>query len=279
MTGPVSTNAGFPLTERSAVREAAVVLGRVSWWQSGRVLMQLSWARTISPVLLIAMAALVLLPMLFALVFASRGALSGDPVVFLIQRYDQLVCALATPIIALLLGTSAFSAETDDGTLLYLVTTTTPRWWIACVRVLFASVGTALLSAIAVWGAGVIATGPHDPAGITRAFVMATAFGGATYAALFTVLALLTKRALVGGLVYVLFWEGILSSTFPALHYLSVRQWMRAVAGALTDAKSPVLTSGPTLAFSVTVAALLCIAAVVIGGRMLRRPRLSRIGT
>jgi ABC-2 type transport system permease protein len=279
MTGPASIHVDGASTARGPAPEDAVRIGRVSWWQSGRVLMQLSWARTVSPVLLVAMAALVVLPMLFALVFASRGALSGDPVPFLIQRYDQLVCALATPIIALLLGTSAFSAETDDGTLLYLVTTTTPRWWIACVRVIFASLGTALLSAVAVWGAGVIATGPHDPAGVTRAFAVASAFGGAAYAALFTMLSLLTKRALVSGLVYVLFWEGILSSTFPALHYLSVRQWMRAVAGALTDAKSPVLTSGPTLSFSLTAAAVVCVASVVIGGRVLRRPRLSRIGT
>jgi ABC-2 type transport system permease protein len=232
-----------------------------------------------SPVLLVAMAGLVLLPMLFALVFASRGALSGDPIAFLVQRYDQLVCALATPIIALLLGTSAFSAEIEDGTLLYLVTTTTPRWWIACVRVLFASVGTALLSALAVWGTGMVATGSHDPAGISRAFIVASAFGGASYAALFTLLSLLTKRALVGGLVYVLFWEGILSSTFPALHYLSVHQWMRAIAGQLTDAKSPVLTSGPSVSFSLTAALVIAVASVFVGGRMLRRPRLSRMGT
>ena len=38
--------------------------------------------------------------LVFALVFASRGSLSGDPAVFLVQRYDTLVCALATPLIA-----------------------------------------------------------------------------------------------------------------------------------------------------------------------------------
>ena len=146
-----------------------IVLGRVSLWRSALVLLRMSWARTMTPVLMLAMLALVFLPMLFALVFASRGALSGDPVPFLMQRYDQLVCALATPVIALLLGTSAFSAEADDGTLLYLVSTTTPRWWITFVRVAFASVGTALLSAFAVWGTGKIATGMTDPQGVTRA--------------------------------------------------------------------------------------------------------------
>lgn len=262
----------------SAAR-ASVQLGPVSLFRTAMVLMRLSWARTVSPVLMISMAALVFLPMLFALVFASRGALSGDPVAFLVQRYDTLVCALATPIIALLLGTSAFSAEAEDGTLLYLVTTTTPRWWITLVRVLFAAIGTALLSAAAVWGAGTIATGFHDPQGVTRAFTVASAFGGAAYAALFTALALLTRRALVSGLVYVLFWEGILSSTFPAIHYLSVRQWMLAVAGALTEANDKTIASGPSLKASLVGAAILVVWAVFAGARSLRRPRISRIGT
>ena len=262
-----------------SVNSSPVQLGRVSLLRTALVLMRLSWARTVSPVLLISMLGLVLLPMLFSVGFASRGALSGDPVVFLVERFDVFVCALATPIIALLLGTSAFSAEAADGTLQYLVTTTTPRWWIVLVRVLFAAIGTALLSAVAVWGAGTIVTGPHDPYGVTRAFTVASAFGGAAYATLFTALALLTRRALVSGLVYVLFWEGILSSTFPAIHYLSVRQWMLAVAGALTDAKDGALTSGPSLRASLMGATILVVWAILAGARSLRQPRISRIGT
>ncbi len=261
------------------VSHTPTVRGRVSWLATARVLIQLAWARTFSPVLLLAISALVLLPMLFALAFASRGSLSGDPVVFLIQRYDTLVGALATPLIALLLGTSAFSAEAEDGTLLYLVTTTTPRWWIACVRVVFASVGTGLLSAVAVWGTGALAAGGHDPLGVTRAFTVAVFFGGAAYAALFTALALLTRRALVGGLVYILIWEGVLSATFPALHYLSVRQWMLAVAASLTEATDARFNVGPSLTASLISAALLLVLAVYVGGRQLQRPRISRIGT
>jgi hypothetical protein len=125
----------------------------------------------------------------------------------------------------------------QDGTLVYLVTTTTPRWWISTVRVLFAATLTALLSATAVIGTGLLATGTDDPLGVTRAFAIATAFGGATYAALFTALAVLTRRALVTGLGYVLFWEGILSTTFPGIHYLSIRQWM--LADPEVNASSP----------------------------------------
>lgn len=255
-----------------------VQAGAPSWVRSGRAIVRLSVVRTLTPVLLVTIAGLVVLPMVFALVFASRGFLSGDPVGFLVGRYDTLVLALATPVVALLLSTSAFSAESDDGTLLYLVTTTTPRWWIVFVRVVFAMVGTAAVSAIAVFGTGFIASGWHDPQHVTRAFGIAAAFGGAAYASLFTLLALMTRRALVGGLLYVVFWEGVLSSTFPALNYLSVRQWTLAVANVLTASSDERLTSGPSVTVSLVAAGLVVVVSVVVGARRLAVPRMGRVG-
>jgi len=251
---------------------------RVLWLASARAIVRLTWARTVTPLLLVGMAVLVLLPMVFAVVFASRGPLAGDPVVFLVERYDQLVLAIAVPILSLLLGTSAFAAESNDGTLMYLVTTTTPRWWIVLVRMLFTATVAAGLSALAVWGSGRIATGASDPMSVTQAFGLAAALGAATYAAGFTAVALLTKRALVGGLAYVLFWEGILSATFPALNFLSVRQWMLAVAASMTDATSKRLDAGPSLNAALIGSAVVSVVAVIIATRRLSRPRLSRIG-
>lgn len=251
---------------------------RVTWFASARAVLGLSWARTMTPLLLCGMAALVLLPIAFSAVFASSGPLSGDPVQFLVNRYDQLVCTIAVPILALLLGTSAFAAESNDGTLMYLVTTTTPRWWIALVRIFFAAAGAAALSALAVWGAGRVATGSADPMGVTRAFVAAAALGAAAYAAGFTALALITKRALVGGLAYVLFWEGVLSSTFPALHYLSVRQWMLAIASSLTEATNDRLTAGPSASAALIGSGVVVVVALLIATQRLAHPRLSRIG-
>ncbi len=240
-----------------------------SLFRSARAVLQFSFVRTLTPVLMLTMSALVLLPMIFGVAYASRGFLAGDPVAFLVQRYDQLVSALATPVIALLLATSAFAAESEDGTLLYLVTTMTPRWWIVLVRVCFAMFGTAVASAIAVFGTGYIVSGAHDPDHITRAFGIAAAFGGAAYGSLFTLLALTTRRSLVSGLLYVVFWEGVLSSTFPALHYLSVRKWMLAVANALTVSTDSALNSGPSVAASVIGASAIAMLAIVVGSRRL----------
>jgi ABC-2 type transport system permease protein len=192
--------------------------------------------------------------------------------------YDQLVLAIAVPILSLLLGTSAFAAESNDGTLMYLVTTTTPRWWIVVVRMVFTASLAAGLSGLAVWGAGRIATGASDPLSVTKAFGLAAVLGAATYAAGFTAVALLTKRALVGGLAYVLFWEGILSATFPALNFLSVRQWMLAVAASMTEATSKRLDSGPSLNAAIIGSIVVAVLAVAIATRRLARPRLSRIG-
>ncbi|MEP6778499.1 MAG: hypothetical protein ABJC26_01315 [Gemmatimonadaceae bacterium] len=251
----------------------------VRWFASARAIVHLTWARTITPMLLCGMAALVLLPMIFALVFASAGPLSGDPVAFLVDRYDQLVVRIAVPILALLLGTSAFAAESNDGTLMYLVTSTTPRWWIVLVRMVFAASIAAALSAFAVWGSGRIATGASNPLGVVSAFTAASAFGAAVYAVAFTAVALVTRRALVGGMAYVLVWEGVLSGTFPALNFLSVREWMLAIAASMTDATSKTMATGPTTRAAYIGAAAVAVISLFIATQRLARPRLTKTGS
>lgn len=256
---------------------AAPAHGRVSFVRTALVLMRLAWARTGSWLLIAGIVVLLLLPMLFSLIFASKGALSGDPVDFLLARYDTIVSGLATPLIALLLGTSAFSAETDDGTLLYLVTTTTPRWWIVSARLLFASILTGLLASLSVIGAGFIAVGWSDPEGVVSAFAVAVFYGGVTYAALFTMLALITRRSLVIGLIYVLFWEGALSETFQAIRFLSVRKWMTAIAEPMIEGGGD--SVGPSATYALVAAAVVVAITVYIGGRRLDEPRMGKIGS
>lgn len=256
---------------------AAPPFGRVSFPRTALVLMRLAWARTGSPLLMLGVVALLCLPVLFALMFASRGALSGDPIDFLLARYDTIVAGLATPLIALLLGTSAFSAEADDGTLLYLVTTTTPRWWIVMARLLFASLLTGVLTSLSVFASGFVAVGLSDPEGIVTAYTVAVFYGGVTYAALFTMLALLTRRSLVVGLLYVLFWEGALSDTFQAIRHLSVRQWMNAVAEPMIAGAGDGV--GPSATYALVGAAVVVALTVYVGGRRLHEPRMGRIGS
>ena len=252
------------------------VAGRPSFIRTAAVILRMTWARTTSLALIAGIVGLILLPMLFAILFASRGPMSGDAVPFLIDRYDQLVLALATPIIALLLGTSAFNAEAEDGTLLYLVTTTTPRWWIALVRVCFAAVLTAALSALAIWGTGYLVQGNHDRDGITRAFTIAAAFGGAVYASFFTLLSLITRRALVVGLGYIIFWDGLLSTNFPGIDYISIRPWTLAIASEFAEVANERFDVGPSTTAALVGGSLVVLFAVLISTKRLAVPRHGR---
>src|SRR6187549_664633 len=104
MTAPATATAAASVSTSREVPRANVL-----WFASARAVVRLTWARTVTPMLLVGMAVLVLLPMVCAAVFASRVPLSGDPVQFLVDRYDQLVLSIAVPILSLLLGTSAFA--------------------------------------------------------------------------------------------------------------------------------------------------------------------------
>lgn len=255
------------------------VLNRPSWWRSARAVAHLTTVRVMSPTMLFAFAGLMVLPMLFGMAFVARGPLAGDPMPFLVQRFDQLVLGLSMPLMALLLSARAFSAEADDGTLLYLITTTTPRWWIVLVRIVLAAVGTGVAAAIAIAATGGIVTGWRDPQTLTGAFVVAAVVGALAYASLFTLLSLYTRRALVSGLVYIVVWEGVLTGTFPGLNYASVHRWMLAVASAYTTAEDARLASGPSLWWSLGATGVVFVVAVVAGGRRLAQPRMGRIGT
>ena len=58
---------------------------------------------------------------------------------------------------------------------------------------------------------------------------IALAAGVAAYASIFTLAGLLTPRALAYGLVYVLVWEGLLSTIVSGIGYLSVRGYTLAL--------------------------------------------------
>ncbi len=241
------------------------------------VLLRLTWARTVSFPLVIGVSFLALLPVVFAVAFVTRETDAVESLAYLVQRFDQVVYSLATPIIALLLGTSAFNAESEDGTLVYLITTATPRWWIGFVRIVFAATCTSLISVLAVLVSGHLVTGGDDPEGVVRAFALASVFGGTVYSSLFTMLSLITRRALAAGLVYVLFWEGVLSGTFPGVSFLSVRQWTLSVTSSLTTWSHERLVVDPSVVFSVSAGALTVVLAVMVLAKRLAEPRLGRI--
>ena len=155
---------------------------------------------------------------------ADEDSFSDD---FIDILLDGLLVAGILPIVTMALSTAAFGNEMEDRTLSYLMLNPIPRWHIAIPK---------LLASIAISGPLLIASGVAAALlgfdGSVRAAVAvgAALFAGvAAYAAIFTWAGLVTNRALAFALIYVLLWEGVISSYIRGVDYLSVRGYTLAI--------------------------------------------------
>jgi len=170
--------------------------------------------------------------------------------------------ATLMPLVALLFGTATIGAELEEGTAIYLLAKPIPRWVILMTKLVLASVCSILLS-------GLVAGGTQN--GLVLAFAMAAVAGSVIYCAIFVALSLITGRALVFGLGYVLIWEGVLAGLFPGTQTFSVRQQTLAYADALTNVPRAIFSAPLSLGTALVVGGLVLILATVIAIRRLIR--------
>lgn len=177
--------------------------------------------------------------------------------------------ATLMPLVALLFGTATLGAELEEGTAIYILAKPIPRWVTLVTKLVIASVCSILLTCVPIFLAGLIAGG--DQSGLVPAFTVAAAFGSVLYCAIFVALSLVTGRALVFGLGYVLIWEGVLAGLFTGTQTFSVRQQTLAVADALTNAPLAIFSAPLELGTALVVGGLVLVLAVAIAIRRLTR--------
>jgi ABC-2 type transport system permease protein len=187
---------------------------------------------------------------------------AGDETEWTTQLLATFGITTLLPLVALIIGTSAFGAEIDDGTIVHLLAKPVPRWTIVLTKLLIAWALTAVLATVPIGLAGLVAGGEDGPT-LALAFGAAAGLGSLVYCALFLAAGLVTSRAFILGLIYVLVWEGFLASLFAGTQTFSVRQYAFAVADAIAGVAD---TLGTTLALStaLVVAGLIVVAAVTI---------------
>lgn len=145
---------------------------------------------------------------------------------------NAIVLTILLPLMGLVHGTAAFGIEVEDGTLRYLLAKPVARWRIVHVKWGVAAAATTVSVLPGVVAAGWILMGaPTDPAvlGMGAAVVV----GAALYAAVFMSLGLVTRRALILGLLYLLAWEGTLGTLFSGVRVFSIREYAAAAARAV----------------------------------------------
>ncbi|MGH2429344.1 MAG: ABC transporter permease [Candidatus Limnocylindria bacterium] len=181
--------------------------------------------------LLVAIGALmVLVAVLYRLGSPSPDEMPG----WTTQLLATFGVATLLPIVALIVGTGALGAEIDEGTIVHLLAKPVPRGEIVLSKLVVVIAITALLTSVPMV-LGALVAGGSSSASLAVGFGVASVAGCAVYAAIFMALSLVTGRALILGLAYVLLWEGFLAALFAGTRVFSVRQHTLAIADELAD--------------------------------------------
>lgn len=217
------------------------------------------------------MVLLAALPIAVGLLARVAGT-DGDPAARALEVIEALIVRTVLPLVALVIGTTAIGAELEDGTAIHLLTKPVARWRIVGGKLLAAVPPTAGLLALSTLATGLLIGGERGGAATAVALTVAVAVGALLYVTVFLALSVVTSRALVVGLVYVLLWEGLLAGLFEGTQVLSIREYVLAIAGAL-DPSGPIAGGSP---LSVPTA-LVGSAVVLVGGVLVAVLRLERL--
>lgn len=159
----------------------------------------------------------------------------GDRISFMMVMHRELIISVLMPVAALVFGTVSFGGEVEDGTLVYVLGKPVARWKIVLVKYFMALVVTIAVVSAAELLAWQSLRNAELPARFLWGFVAATAVGAAIYCAAFTFLGLVTRRGLLYGLLYVIFFENVLARNFDGVNQLSARQFSVSIAQWASD--------------------------------------------
>lgn len=210
------------------------------------------------------------LPVVIALVVRFSSGTS-DAVELTAGLLDALVVRTILPLVALILGTMVLGSEIEDGTAVFLLTKPIARWRIVTAKLAVAAATTSALVATVTLATGLIVAAGRGAEGIVVAFTIAVAIGGVLYSALFVALSVVTGRALILGLAYILIWEGLLAGLLEGTQVLSIRQYTLAIARLLAggDGQAIAVTLAGTVALALSVV-VFALSFAVATGRLAR---------
>ncbi len=173
-----------------------------------------------------------------------------------------LALGTLVPLLGLITGTGAIGPEIDDGSIVYLLSKPLRRPVIVVTK-LSVAVGVVLLfAALPTLLAGLLLAGQTRH--LALGFGAAAAVAGVAYCALFLSLAVVTRHAVVIGLIYLLVWETLIGQFVPGAQVLSIQQWALAVAARVVTAPPGGTDGHPTSAVALTTGVIMIVALVVL---------------
>jgi ABC-2 type transport system permease protein len=220
----------------------------------------------------IASALFALVPLIIVLAFkATNHKYDPTGAIFLNTTYQGIVSFVLLPLAAVVFGTAAFGGEIDDGTIVYLLVKALPRWQIVLSKYAVAVLATTAMMEIAIILPWLALGAPSEATPTVEAYAAAIAVGAALYAAIFVPMGMMSKRALVIGLLYVVVLEITLSPNVQGLKSFSVREFVTTVVGRLADGAPGVKAGTVTMGTVWWMGAIFMVAGLGLGMRWLSR--------
>ncbi|HEX5090759.1 MAG TPA: ABC transporter permease subunit [Nocardioides sp.] len=204
------------------------------------------------PVILIGLAALV------------RG-LAGQDVDATESVLYGLGLVVVVPLVALLSTSGLLAAEIDDGSIAYLLAKPVSRYTIVASKLLVALACVVAFGAVPMLVAGFVLL-PSSPS-VAVGFAVAALLAGTAYCAVFAWLSVLTRHAVVFGLVYLLIWEGLLGGLLDGIRWLSVTRWSAEVVDRIASLD---LVDDLPLSYALIALAVVMAGGVWLTGRKLQ---------
>jgi ABC-2 type transport system permease protein len=145
----------------------------------------------------------------------------------------SLGLVVLVPLIALLATSGLLAPEIDDGSVSYLLAKPISRHTIVASKLVVALACVLVFAAVPMLVAGLVLRTDHPEVAV--GFAVGSLVGGATYCAVFALLSVMTRHAVVIGLIYVLVWEGLLGGLLDGIRWLSVTRWSTEIVDRLAD--------------------------------------------
>jgi ABC-2 type transport system permease protein len=178
------------------------------------------------------------------------------------------------PLLSLIAGTGSIGPEIDDGSIVYLLTKPLNRHSIVVTKFVVASAVVFVFGAVPTLLAGLVLTGSVGD--LVVGYAVGAAAAGIAYCALFVLLAVVTRNAVVIGLLYALVWESLVGQFVPGAQALSVQQWALAlterIGGSSAERLGVESAVGDT---GIVLLVVVTIGAVWYAGRRLKVLRLT----
>lgn len=183
--------------------------------------------------------------------------------------------AIMMPLLGLIAGTGSIGPEIDEGSIVYLLAKPLNRYSIVVTKLLVALGVITAFGVIPVAICGVVLTGELGPVAIS--FAVGAFAAGVAYCAFFLMLSVITKNAVVVGLIYALIWESLVGGLVPGAQDLSIQQWSLAVVKQVFGDGAYRLGIGSAVGFTTGLVLLIVVTvgATAYAGRRLQTLRLN----